>query len=136
MGRIVDVQAAFKALHPPSALAGSVVLHVSDPQCDWNDGLFTVTAEAGHITVARTDTAPGITVDIQTLSQAYWGHPSLASLRDAGRMAVTDENQFRLIRYSRIPAFKKRRVAVADKSQFNLLSALLPAAIAFSADDF
>lgn len=112
MGRVVDVRAALEAPRPAPELAGEVVLRVSDPQCDWNDGAWAVTVEAGRVSVERTAAEPGITLDIQALSQAFWGQPSLSRLRNAGR------------------------VAVADEAQFQTLSALLPPAVCFLPDFF
>ena len=92
MGRVVDVQAALTALRPSAELAGKLVLQVSDAQCDWNNQTFAITADAGQVTVTPTPNAPGITLDIQTLSQAYWGQPSLDRLRAAERLSVSDES--------------------------------------------
>ena len=97
MGRVVDVQAALTALRPSAELAGKLVLQVSDAQCDWNNQTFAITADAGQVTVTPTPNAPGVTLDIQTLSQAYWGQPSLERLRAAGRLTVTDEAQYALL---------------------------------------
>lgn len=112
MGRVVDVKGALEALRPAPELRGQAVLCISDPQCDWNDGVWRVTLEAGRVTVERTNAEPGVTLDIQALSQAFWGQPSLAQLRSAGRLAVTEE------------------------AQSFLLSALLPPAICFLPDFF
>ncbi len=97
MGRVVDVEAALEALHPPTAVSGKVRLGVTDAQCDWNSGAWAVTLDAGRVSVSRTPEPPGVSLDIQTLSQAYWGQPSLAMLRAGGRVLVTDEEQFRLL---------------------------------------
>lgn len=97
MGRVNDVQAALEALHPTPDTAGRLVLHVSDGQCDWNDGSWAITLDAGRVTAARTTAAPGVTLDIQALSQSFWGQPSLARLRSGGRLTVTDETAFRLL---------------------------------------
>ena len=97
MGRVVDVQAALTALRPELGLSGKIVLQVADEQCDWNEQTFTVTVDAGHVTVAPTQDAPGVALDIQTLSQAYWGQPSLERLRAAERLSVNDEAQYALL---------------------------------------
>lgn len=112
MGRVVVVRSALEALRPAAELAGQVILRVSDAQCDWNGGAWAITAEAGRVSVARTTAEAGVALDIQALSQAFWGQPSLLLLRNAGRLSVTDEAQFRL------------------------LSALLPPAVCFLPDDF
>ena len=97
MGRVVDVAAALVALRPAGDLSGTLSLQVSDGQCDWNNQTFAVTLDSGHVSVTPTHNAPGITLDIQTLSQAYWGQPSLDLLRASGRVAVTDEAQYALL---------------------------------------
>ena len=97
MGRVVDVSAALTALRPETSLTGQIVLQVSDLQCAWNNGIFAVTSDAGQVTVAASQDAPGITLDIQTLSQAYWGQPPLDLLRASGRVTVTDEAQYTLL---------------------------------------
>ncbi len=97
MGRVVDVAAAFAALKPPADVQGKVVMGVEDTTCDWNSGSFAIEAASGALHIKRTDAEPGVTLDIQTLSQAYWGQPSLDLLRRAGRGGVTDEGQFKLL---------------------------------------
>lgn len=112
MGRVVDVAQALSALTPDPSLAGTLSLGVSDPTCDWNDGAFAVTVEAGQVSAVPTPNTPGITLDIQALTQAYWGQPALPLLRAAGRVSVT------------------------DAAQYELLFRLLPPAICFLADGF
>ncbi len=97
MGRVIDVSAALTALRPDADLSGKSTLQVADPHCDWNHGTFAVTLEAGQVHVAPSNEPPGITLDIQALSQAYWGQPSLDFLRAAGRVTVTDEAQYTLL---------------------------------------
>lgn len=112
MGRVVDVLPALAALKPSSELAGTVFLQVADGHCDWNDGTFAVTVEAGNVRATPSDAAPHVSLDIQALTQAYWGQPSLDGLRLAGRLSVADEAAYRL------------------------LSALLPSTVCFLADFF
>lgn len=112
MGRVVDVAAALSALTPAPSLAGNLTVQVSDPTCDWNNGAFAVTVEAGQVSALPTSNTPGVTLDIQALSQAYWGQPALGLLHAAGRVDVT------------------------DRAQYDLLSRLLPPAICFLQDGF
>jgi len=97
MGRVVDVAPAFAALTPDPTMTGRVLLQVSDGSCEWNNQAFAVTAEAGQVTAEATQDAPGVSLDIQALSQAYWGQPSLDLLRAAGRLSVTDETQYQIL---------------------------------------
>ena len=97
MGRVVNVAAALTALRPDADLSDRLVLSIADAQCDWNNQAFAVTLDAGQVTVAPTQEAPGVSLDIQTLSQAYWGQPSLDFLRSAGRVVVAGEGQYALL---------------------------------------
>ncbi|BDI33818.1 hypothetical protein CCAX7_58690 [Capsulimonas corticalis] len=112
MGRIASVDQALTALQPATDLTGSVTIGVTDSQAEWNTGAFALEIEGGAVSVSRTDQAPGMSLDIATLSQAYWGQPSLDRLRAAGRLEVLDE-----------PAYQ-------------LLAALLPPATCFLKDGF
>ena len=104
MGRVVDVAAALSALPSAPALAGTLTLQVSDPTCDWNSGTFAVTVEAGQVSAVPTPNVPGVSLDIQALSQAYWGQPALGLLRTAGRVTVTDEAQYKILSRLLTPA--------------------------------
>ena len=97
MGRIVDVAPAFAALTPEPDVTGRVLLQVSDGSCDWNHQTFALTAEAGRVTAEPAQAPPGVSLDIQALSQAYWGQPSLDLLRAAGRLDVRDEAQYQTL---------------------------------------
>lgn len=112
MGRVVDVAPAFAALTPAPSLTGRVILQVSDGSCEWNNQTFAVAVEAGQVAAEVTQDAPGISLDIQAFSQAYWGQPSLDLLRAAGRLSVT------------------------DKAQYQLLSRLLPPSVCYLQDGF
>lgn len=97
MGRIVDVPAALSALRPPADVSGRIILQVADSQCDWNNRTFAITTDAGQVTVTAAPDALGVALDIQTLSQACWGQPSLERLRTAERLSVSDETQYALL---------------------------------------
>ena len=97
MGRVVDVVGALVSLNAPSRVQGKLVLSVSDPTCDWNTGRFVIEAENGKISARPSSDEAGVAVDIQALSQAFWGQPSLNILRRAGRVSVTEERQFSLL---------------------------------------
>jgi predicted acetyltransferase len=112
MGRIVDLSAAFIALKPSEGAQGAMTIQVHDPSCEWNDLTFEMTVDDGQVAVSPTGKTPGITLDIQALAQAYWAAPSLAILRRAGRLSVSNENHY------------------------GLLSALLPSAVPYLHDFF
>ena len=97
MGRVVDVAPALAALTPEPALTGRVTLQVSDGSCEWNNGTFALTFGGGRVIAEVTTDAPNVSLDIQALSQAYWGQPSLDLLRAAGRLTVMHEAQYQLL---------------------------------------
>jgi predicted acetyltransferase len=94
MGRIVDLQSAITALKPDPAIRGSGVFLLKDEHAPWNAGNWQLTVEEGHAEVTRTDREPGVSLDIQALTQAYWGMPSLLELRRAERLTVHNEADF------------------------------------------
>lgn len=94
MGRIVDVEAAFHALTPSPSIGGSTVIRVSDDHAPWNSGAWRVSSDGGSVRAVKTDHLPDMAMDIQSLTQAYWGVPSLLELRRAGRIDVNREDGF------------------------------------------
>lgn len=93
MGRVVDVVAALEVLSSPQPDC-RFMLAVDDPHADWNTGTWAITVEAGVVRVGRTDEAAQVSLDIQSLSQAFWGTPGLERLRRAGRVTVHEEAGF------------------------------------------
>jgi predicted acetyltransferase len=94
MGRVVDAAAALRALRPPPSLTGEAIVLLSDEHAPWNAGTWRIVVEGSGVDVQLTDRNPGITLDIQALTQAYWGTPSLLDLRRWERIEVRDEAQF------------------------------------------
>ena len=68
---------------------GRVVLEVDDP-LGYAAGRFTLEGGPDGATCARTDDAPGLTLDVDVLGSVALGGPSLRVLADAGRVAVHD----------------------------------------------
>jgi predicted acetyltransferase len=101
MGRIVDVAGAFQAIlrawKPLQPLDGSLVLAVEDKHASWNAGNWRITLRGETSVVATSDT-PDVALDIQALSQAYFGTPSLSDLRRADRLTVHNEPGYELLR--------------------------------------
>jgi predicted acetyltransferase len=97
MGRIVDVKAALESISPAHGMEGKLTVRVVDKQCSWNDQAFAVEAGSGHVRTRPTTTQPDIELDIRALSQAYWGCPSLGQLLRAGRVEVHDERSYELL---------------------------------------
>ena len=116
MGRVVDFAGAIQALPPvrdvPNA---SLTLALHDEHAPWNKGVWEIGVENEGISCekARDGVTADVTMDIQAVSQAFWGTPSLQWLRNAGRVDH-----------------------VADEAAFALLSRLLPAHPVYTLDDF
>lgn len=115
MGRVVDLARALEGLNVGGVADGAVTLAVRDESAPWNDGTWRIAAEGGKLACApavggRPDA--DVTADIQAISQAFFGTPSLAWLRAAGR------------------------IGVAGETGYSFLSRLLPAAPVFTLDDF
>ena len=77
-----------------------MTLAIRDEQAPWNNGIWRVIHEAGHVQanlfVGGSNDA-NVSLTIQAFSQAYWGQPSLEQVRRAGLVTVTNENGFRLL---------------------------------------
>ena len=92
MSRIVDVKAAFEALKPPIELNGSLTFEVVDETCSWNQGVWKVSFEGGSVSVESTTASAGLKIDLQALTQGYFGSPNIDTLFDAGRIEVHVES--------------------------------------------
>jgi predicted acetyltransferase len=114
MGRVVDVEAALRLLGPTYIPNGEFALLIRDETAPWNNAQFRLTIEDKRLYVAvdTTGAPPQVSMDIQAFSQAFWGHPSLLTLRQAGRVSVKGE------------------------AAFAVLSTLLPAHPVYTLDDF
>jgi len=97
-GRVVDLPAALSLLRPADGVAGRCVVQVEDPLAAWNTGCWEIAVEGGSVTADRTSAAPHVACDIGVWSQLFFGDPAADALRRAGRLAVTDERGFDLLR--------------------------------------
>jgi predicted acetyltransferase len=98
MSRIVDLKAALEALRPDSGIVGACRVAVTDEKAPWNSGTWRIEADSGSVSSAPDSGDAGVSLDIQALTQAYWGSPSLETLRKWGRVAVHQEGAFHTLR--------------------------------------
>lgn len=98
MGRLVDVAGALQAWRPASEARGSVVLALQDECAPWNARTWRVEFANREVSVRSTTETPQITLDIQALSQAYFGTPSVPELRAADRLTVHEEAGYTALR--------------------------------------
>lgn len=89
--RVVNVPAAVSLLHPNGS--GEFTFAIEDADADWNRGPWKVQFSDGRTEIAHASEAD-IRMDIQTFSQAFHGDPSAGTLRNAGRIAISDEAAF------------------------------------------
>ncbi len=81
--RVVDVSAALAQRR--YAVDGRVVLEVSDEFCEWNDGRWALSVDAGTPLVEPTTDAPDLALDVTDLGAAYLGAFSFVQMADAAR---------------------------------------------------
>ena len=95
--RIVDIVPAFSALNPPLGCAGKAVLGITDQAAPWNSGIWSVETEAGRVSMTPSQLEPDVECDIQAITQAYYGFPTLDSVRAAGRLCVHNEDGYNVL---------------------------------------
>jgi len=78
MGRIIDVEQALSNI--PMNVDMEIVLEVTDPFIEWNNGRFRLSVDNGKLTVRKTMKSAESLLSIQTLNQLLWGtiHPRKA----------------------------------------------------------
>ncbi len=67
---------------------------MEDKHAGWNEGAWRISVEEGQTTVTSTGDKPDMEMDIQALTQAYFGTPSLSDLRRAERLTIHSEQAF------------------------------------------
>jgi predicted acetyltransferase len=82
--RLVDVGRALSARRYPARI--DMVFEVRDDFCEWNMGRWHLWGHPAGAFCDRTDRDPDISLDIESLSAAYLGGVSLATLQGAGRV--------------------------------------------------
>ena len=91
MARIVDVVGTLQIWKPIQSVQANFALKVEDKHAPWNQGVWRITSENGQTTVVSTADTPDLEMDIQALTQAYFGTPSVADLRRAERFTIHNE---------------------------------------------
>ncbi len=97
MGRVTDVKVAFQSWTPNPSYSGRVTFLVRDVHAPWNDGVWQAQYENGECVIEKSAETPDVEMDIQTLSQMYWGAPTAPELRSGGRIVVNNEKGFRAL---------------------------------------
>jgi predicted acetyltransferase len=95
--RVVDVAAALGALRPAESIRESFTMEIHDPLSSWNVGVWRVEVEGGTVSARLTQEKAHIRMDIQALSQAFFGSLSVAALRKRERIEVRGEPAFQAL---------------------------------------
>lgn len=98
MIRLGDVRAALSRLPVDSGVAAQVVLEVSDPLAEWNEGRFLLSAVDGAVDCAVTKRPPEAQVSVGTLSQLAIGYQDVATAREQGDLQCDEATARRLSR--------------------------------------
>lgn len=92
MVRIIDVEEALKEI--PVSVEGEILLEVKDDWCNWNNGIYLLTAKKDFLEVKRKDKSANETIiDIRGLSALLYGSLSMDELssRDLIKCKNTDD---------------------------------------------
>lgn len=91
MVRLVDVAEALGRLSYPESVSEELVVGVSDPLVEDNDGSFALAVEGGRATCEPTAASPDAELDVRHLSQLAVGYRDATSLADAGQLDAPAE---------------------------------------------
>lgn len=89
LARIVDVEKALP-LRPYGA-EGELTFSVVDDLCDWNRGVWKLTAGPAGSTVTRANGNPQVTMPVSTLAMLVFGRISATEAARMGRLEAHDE---------------------------------------------
>jgi predicted acetyltransferase len=89
MVRIVDVMKAFENL--PGAGEDGVTFELSDNECPWNNGLFSLQSEKGKLHVTKSSGHPVVNTSIQALSSLLYGTLPLEELEFQRKLTINEE---------------------------------------------
>jgi predicted acetyltransferase len=88
MVRVVDVEAAIADL--PADLEEKVILAITDPFCDWNNGTFIIYCQDGKLTAKRTQANPDAISTIQGISALVYGTLSVEEIEYRSWLTFTN----------------------------------------------
>ena len=78
MGRVIDVVGAIADL--PAPTDGSVVIEITDEQCEWNNGRYKLVGVNGRLHATPTQKPASCNINILTLSSMVYGGLSIEEL--------------------------------------------------------
>jgi predicted acetyltransferase len=89
MVRIVDAKNAIKNL--PGAGEDVITLDLSDTDCPWNNGIFSLQSEKGRLQLTKSSGHPVVKSSIQALSSLVYGTQPLEELEFQNQISVAEK---------------------------------------------
>ena len=96
MFRLVDVPRALERVVDSECTSGRdgadrVVLAVTDPLVDWNEGTFALDVSPDSVECSRVDADPDVRTDVNALSQVVAGYHSVREAEQYGNLTLQDD---------------------------------------------
>jgi predicted acetyltransferase len=73
MMRVVDIEGYCRSIKIPEDTTEKVTIELTDDQCPWNTGVFTLVPDGGNLTAERSDSKPDISLSAFQLSELIGG---------------------------------------------------------------
>lgn len=89
MVRVIDVRKAVENL--PASGEDIVTLEISDPDCDWNNGVFTIQSEKNRLHMNKSSGKPVVKLSIKAFSSLVYGTLSVEELEFQGELTIAED---------------------------------------------
>jgi predicted acetyltransferase len=89
MVRVIDVRKAVENL--PATGEDIVTMEISDPDCLWNNGVFTIQSEKNCLQVNKSSGKPVVKLSIKAFSSLVYGTLSVEELEFQGEITITED---------------------------------------------
>jgi predicted acetyltransferase len=73
MMRVVDIEGYCRSIKIPETTTEKVTIELTDDQCPWNNGVFTLVPDGGKLSAQRSDSKPDISLNAFQLSELIGG---------------------------------------------------------------
>ena len=71
--RVVDIEGYCRSIKIPETTTEKVTIELTDDQCPWNNGVFTLVPDGGKLSAQRSDSKPDISLNAFQLSELIGG---------------------------------------------------------------
>jgi predicted acetyltransferase len=73
MMRVVDLEGYCQSIRIPENTVEQVIIELSDDQCPWNTGVYTLIPDGGKLRAERCDSKPDVSLNAFQLSEIIGG---------------------------------------------------------------